>query len=74
MWVTFIYFLYSSFENYEEDVMNAAQQLKQQGLQQGRHKDKLSLAKKQLNQGIDLDLIKSAGGFSEQELLEFEES
>ncbi|MDQ5899510.1 transposase [Candidatus Rickettsiella isopodorum] len=54
--------------------MNAAQQLKQQGLQQGRHKDKLSLAKKQLNQGIDLDLIKSAGGFSEQELLEFEES
>jgi predicted transposase YdaD len=54
--------------------MTLAQQLKQEGLQQDRHEGELSLAKKLLNRGIDLDLIKSASGFSEQELLELEES
>jgi recombination-promoting nuclease RpnB len=63
---------------YEEDIMSVAQKIEQQGLQrglqQGRHEGELSLAKKLLNQGIDLDLIKNAGGFSEQELIELEKA
>ena len=63
---------------YEEDIMSVAQKIEQQGLQrglqQGRHEGELSLAKKMLNQGIGLDLIKSAGGFSEQELIELEKA
>jgi len=58
--------------------MSVAQKIEQQGLQrglqQGRHEGELSLAKKLLNQGIDLDLIKNAGGFSEQELIELEKA
>jgi recombination-promoting nuclease RpnB len=61
-----------TIEDYEEDVMNAAQQLKQQGREEGRHEGELSLAKKLLDRGIDLELIKSASGFSEQELIELE--
>jgi recombination-promoting nuclease RpnB len=63
---------------YEEAIMSVAQKIEQQGLQrglqQGRHEGELSLAKKLLNQGIDLDLIKNAGGFSEQELIELEKA
>ena len=70
--------LSEALPNLKEDIMTLAQQLKQeglqQGLQQGRHEGELSLAKKLLNRGIDLDLIKSAGGFSEQELIELEKA
>jgi predicted transposase/invertase (TIGR01784 family) len=68
------YSLSKALPHYTEDIMTLAQQLKQEGLQQDRHEGELSLAKKLLNRGIDLDLIKSASGFSEQELLELEES
>jgi len=46
----------------------------EKGHQQGRHEGELSLAKKLLNRGIDLDLIKDAGEFSEQELIELEKA
>jgi predicted transposase YdaD len=65
-------------EAYLDKNMSVAQKIEQQGLQrglqQGRHEGELSLAKKLLNQGIDLDLIKNAGGFSEQELIELEKA
>ncbi len=57
-----------TIEDYREDVMNAAQQLKQQGLEQGEHRKALAIAKNLLKQNIPLSVIKSATGLSEQEL------
>jgi len=66
-----------TIENYREDVMNAAQQLKQQGLQQGLQQGRqeiLALVRNLLKQNVPLATIKSASGLSEQELLELEDA
>lgn len=56
----------------QEGLQEGRQQGRQQGLQQGRHEGQLSLAKKMLNKGIDLEFIKNITGFSEQELIELD--
>jgi recombination-promoting nuclease RpnB len=57
-----------TIENYEEDVMNAAQQLQQQG----RREEDFVIAKKMLAKRLDLNLIKEITGLSNQELLNLE--
>ena len=47
-----------TIEDYEEDVMNAAQQLKQQGRQEGRQEGRYEIAKNLLAEGWSLDLVK----------------
>lgn len=69
-----------TIEDYEEDVMNAAQQLKQQGLQQGlqqgreegRHEEDLVIARRMLARGTDRRYIKEVIGLSDQDLLSLE--
>ena len=74
-----------TIEDYEEDIMNAAQQLKQQGrqeglyegrqegLQKGEYRKAINIAKKMLAKRINLPLIKEITGLSDQDLLTLEE-
>jgi predicted transposase/invertase (TIGR01784 family) len=65
--------LSKALPNYTEDIMTFAQQLKQEGLQQGRQ-EILVLVRNLLKQNVPLATIKSASGLSEQELLELEDA
>lgn len=62
-----------TIENYEEDVMNAAQQLQQQGLQQGReegaHRKAIAIAKNLLNDGTSPQAVQRLTGLSEKEVI-----
>ncbi|MDQ8040102.1 MAG: Rpn family recombination-promoting nuclease/putative transposase [Rickettsiella sp.] len=58
-----------TIENYEEDVMNAAQQLQQQG----RREEDFVIAKRMLDMGADVDFIKKATQLSDQYLLSLED-
>ncbi|WP_275113646.1 Rpn family recombination-promoting nuclease/putative transposase [Rickettsiella grylli] len=62
-----------TIEDYEEDIMNAAQQLKQQGRQEGEYRKAINIAKKMLAKRINLPLIKEITGLSDQDLLTLEE-
>lgn len=70
-----------TIEDYEEDVMNAAQQLKQQGLQQGlqqgreegEHRKAIAIAKSMLAKRLNSGLIKEITGLSDQDLLNLED-
>lgn len=48
--------------------MNAAQQLKQQGREEGRHEEALAIAKNLLKNKVPLSVIKLSTGLSEQDL------
>jgi predicted transposase/invertase (TIGR01784 family) len=66
-----------TIENYEEDVMNAAQQLKQQGLQQGREEGReegeylkaTTIAKKLIAQGRSIQYIQDLTNLPENEII-----
>ena len=59
-----------TIEDYEEDVMNAAQQLKQQGRQEGRYE----IAKNLLAEGWSLDLVKKVTQLPDLDLSELEKA
>ena len=58
-----------SIKNYEEDVMNAAQQLKQQGRKEGRYEEALAIAKNLINEGIPPQSVQRLTGLSEKEVM-----
>jgi recombination-promoting nuclease RpnB len=62
-----------TIENYEEDVMNAAQQLEQQGLQKGRREEDFVIAKRMLAKRLEHNLIKEITGLSDQDLFSLED-
>ena len=53
---------------YREDAMTIAQQLRQEGLQQGMQQEKYQIARNLLLCGIDRDVIKQSTGLSDEEL------
>jgi predicted transposase/invertase (TIGR01784 family) len=66
-----------TIEDYEEDIMNAAQQLKQQGRQEGlyegrqegRYEEAITIAKKLIIQGRSIQYIQDLTNLSENEVL-----
>ncbi len=62
-----------TIEDYCEDVMNAAQQLKQQGEQLGEYRKAVAVAKKMLAKRLDLEFIKEMTGLSDKDLLSLED-
>ncbi len=57
-----------------EDVMNAAQQLKQQGLEQGREEERYEMAKNLLAEGLSLELVKKVTKLPDLVLTELEDA
>lgn len=66
--------LADTLPNYREDIMTLAQQLKQQGLQEGReegdHFRALTIAKNMLAEGMSLQAVQRLTGLSEKEVME----
>ena len=62
-----------SIKAYKEDVMNAAQQLRQeglaQGLEQGRHLEAIVIAKNMLVEGMSLKAVQKLTGLSDNEVM-----
>lgn len=57
-----------SVQDYREDAMTIAQQLRQEGLRQGGHDKAFEIAKNLLGMGLDLNSIKQATKLSEEEI------
>jgi predicted transposase/invertase (TIGR01784 family) len=62
----------------KEDIMTAAQQLRQEGaikgIQQGMQQEKLHIAKNMLSEGLATNLIKKLAGISEEEFRQLEKT
>lgn len=54
--------------------MNAAQQLKQQGIQQGRQEERYEMAKSLFAQGVALDIVKKTTKLPDLVLTELEKA
>jgi predicted transposase/invertase (TIGR01784 family) len=58
----------------KEDIMTAAQQLEQRGMQQGMQQEKLHIAKNMLSKlHLDMQTVAQATGLSEEELMKLQQ-
>lgn len=55
-------------QNYREDVMTIAQQLRQEGLQQGEQRKAFEIAKEMLAEGADFQFVKRVTKLSDEEM------
>jgi predicted transposase/invertase (TIGR01784 family) len=62
----------------KEDIMTAAQQLRQEGetkgMQEGMQEEKLHIAKNMLSKGFTANLIRELAGISEEEFRQLEKT